>query len=380
MVNEMLCARTIVGTLREAGVGYFAGVPDSLLAALVDEAARILPRDRHVVACNEGAAVGLALGHFAATGELTVVYLQNSGLGHALNPVASLAHPEVYGVPMLLLIGWRGAPGVRDAPQHRATGAASTAWLEAAGISWEVLPDDLPAARATIHASAEMARRRSAPTALLVKPKAFPAVARDPADAERVRTRRMALSALLDLVPPDAVLVATTGYTCRELFELRRERDEDTSSDFLSVGGMGHALSVATGIAAARPQRRIVCIDGDGALLMHTGSLATVGKLAPRNLHHLVLNNRCHDSVGGCPTAIEHVDVPALARALGYREASSVPLDQPLTEALDEFLGCSGPAMLEVLIAPGSPAGLARPSEQPQELLARLRARLAGTS
>lgn len=361
----------------ELGISCFVGVPDSCLAPFCAEVANdVDPRVCHAITANEGGAVMMAVGHHLATGEVPLVYMQNSGLGNAINPLMSAAHPEVYAVPMVLLVGWRGAPGTKDEPQHVVQGRQTQAMLEAMGVPCLVLPTDDASAAATMERAVSLAKERLQPVAVLVPPKTFAGakhVAPMPNADEMRPTREQALSAIVEAVGANDVVVSTTGYTSRELFELRKIRGQPHHTDFLTVGSMGHSIAIAQGIARAQPQRTVWCLDGDGAALMHLGSLASSQGLP--NLRHVVLNNRVHDSVGGQPTAASQqgsdgsgagataFDYTAIAAAAGYETYGAVATAEGLAAALTR-MGSSDytAAFLEVQLALGTREDLGRPT------------------
>jgi phosphonopyruvate decarboxylase len=346
--------------LRTRGIGYYAGVPDSLLKEFTACLARRCGSAEHLIAANEGGAVAAAIGYHLATGRVALVYMQNSGLGNAVNPLLSLADAEVYSIPMLLLVGWRGEPGTRDEPQHRRQGGATLELLAAMRIPYAILDAgarDLPALLAAV-----LSPPLAGPRALVVRAGTFGAGP----DAGSVANgaalgREEAIGIVMDGLAPDAVVVATTGMISRELYERRARRGEGHERDFLVVGGMGHAAQIAQVIATHRPAREVWCLDGDGALLMHMGSLAIIGASGASNFRHVVLNNGAHESVGGQPTVAFAVDVPAIARAAGYATASRADGREELHRGLDELRRSSGPALLELRVATGHRAGLGRP-------------------
>ena len=371
-------------TCEEAGVTFYTGVPDSLLTHLSAQILATLPRDRHVIAANEGGAVGIAIGHFLRTGRPAAVYLQNSGFGNLVNPLLSLADPDVYGVPMLVIVGWRGQPGVRDEPQHVKQGRVMARLLDALELPWTVLPADPDAADRAVRTAVATAVERRSPYVLLVEKGTFGAASAAPgaADAAPDRTlpsREEALVALTTAIGGDAVIVSTTGMLSRELFEHRARTGSDGSRDFLTIGGMGHASAVALGVAMREPAREVWCLDGDGALLMHLGGLAVIADHAPPRYFHAVFNNGVHDSVGGQPTSIGVVDVPAVARALGYRYATSRSVPGGIAEAVASLRRHGGPALLEVRVRPGSRPDLGRPTRTPAESRAAFMAALDGS-
>lgn len=350
----MLDSAGLVAALGAAGVDFYCGVPDSVLAAFCAAVEQHLPSAAHVIAPNEGQAVALAAGHFLATGHPALVYLQNSGLGNALHPLLSLADQGVFGLPMVLLVGWRGEPGGPDAPQHLPQGRATLPLLAACGIPVEVLAAEQDAAEAALRHAVTAAHRRAGPVAVLV-PRGVLASPQRRADVAGIWLRGAALEALLARLAPETALVATTGFTARELWLLRRA----DQGAFPMVGSMGHAASLALGIALGCPPRRVCCIDGDAALLMQLGGLAMIGDCAPPNLLHVVLNNGAHDSVGGAPSAGLTVDFPALARACGYRQAARADSASALATIWPQLH--EGPSLLELRIGCGVPAGLGRP-------------------
>lgn len=348
------------------GITRFFGVPDSLLAsfcAYVDDHG--VPGG-HVIAANEGNAVAMAMGHHLASGEVAAVYMQNSGLGNAVNPLTSLIDPLVYRVPVLLIIGWRGEPGVRDEPQHLKQGEVTLAHLEILGIPYQVLDAQSDVAAVLDSAMASL-RERGAPVALVFRKDTFSKYEGKRSIPTRSDLgREQALEILLGLCGRDDLIISTTGKTSRELFELRARRREP-QRDFLTVGGMGHTSSIALGVALARPQRRVVCLDGDGSVIMHMGSLPVIAKAAPRNLVHVVLNNRAHESVGGQATAADFVDFRKLAAAVGYRRYARAVDTSSLHAAWREVARQDGPVLLELCIRCGSRDDLGRPTTTTEE-------------
>jgi phosphonopyruvate decarboxylase len=363
--------------LADLGVDFYTGVPDSLLKELGGHIMATMPRERHVICANEGAAVGVAIGHYLRTGAPAAVYLQNSGFGNLVNPVLSLADPDVYGVPMVVLVGWRGRPGVKDEPQHVKQGRVQEALLDAVDLPWAVLPGEPDAAATALEHAVATAVERSAPYFLLVEKGTFGKGAKAPAETPDLPTREDALIAAATAVGEGAAIVSTTGMLSRELFEYRRRDGVGGGDrDFLTVGGMGHASSIALGVALAEPEREVWCFDGDGALLMHLGSLAVVADHAPATFFHIVFNNGVHDSVGGQPTSIGAVDVARAARALGYRHAASTDDLAALPEQVAAMRAAGGPALLELRVRPGGRGDLGRPTRTPAESKAAFMAAL----
>lgn len=364
----MLAPALVHELIRKQGVGYFAGVPDSLLADFCAYITDHVHESAHVITANEGNAVALASGHFLATGEPALVYMQNSGLGNAVNPLLSLSDEEVYSIPMLLMIGWRGEPGVKDEPQHVKQGRVMVPMLDAMEIPSFELHAGMDDIEGVVARACSLMRERSAPVALLVRKGAFEKYKL----LKTVRTdfpmnREGAVKCIVDLLDARDVVVSTTGKTSRELYEYRAERGDGHGNDFLTVGAMGHTASIAMGVAHGQPGRRVVCIDGDGSALMHMGALAIIGQSGLGNLVHVVVNNGAHDSVGGQPTTGFAIDLVAIAKACGYRHASSVTTAEEVKSAFSAFQGNDGPVLLEIRVNKGARADLGRPKSTPVE-------------
>lgn len=353
--------------LTASGVSLYTGVPDSLLKQLGSHIMAALPPEQHVITANEGAAVGLAIGHYMRTQTPAVVYMQNSGFGNAVNPLLSLADPQVYGVPMLVVVGWRGQPGVKDEPQHVKQGAVQRELIEAMELPWSVLPADQAEAEALAAEALETAVKESSPYVLLVSKNTFSDVEKLPQPESTLPSREEALISAAEAVGDDAAIVATTGMLSRELFEYRANNGQSGDRDFLTVGGMGHASAIALGVAKAESDREVWCFDGDGALLMHLGGLAVIADQAPERFFHIVFNNGVHDSVGGQPTSIDKVDIPAVAKAMGYRHAESVDDVAAAPEAVARLRAAGGPSLLELKVKPGNRADIGRPTRTPAD-------------
>ncbi|MGI6200182.1 MAG: phosphonopyruvate decarboxylase [Christensenellales bacterium] len=361
-------ASFLIDAIQAQGAGFFAGVPDSLLAPFCGELLARLPiGPNHRVAANEGACAALAAGEYLATGRPACVYLQNSGLGNLVNPVCSLTHPEVYAIPMILVVGWRGQPGLPDEPQHRFQGRITLDTLRLLEIPSLVVDADLSEADfAPRFADLCAALKAGRAVAVVVKKGALTGPGLRPADNGRALSREEAIGRVAAALPGNARVVASTGKISRELFEARERLGQGHGRDFLTVGSMGHSVSIALQIALRRPERPIVCLDGDGACLMHLGALSLVGASAAP-LVHIVLDNGAHESVGGMPTVSERMDLCAVARGLGYAAAFDVDGAQALSLALERALAGPRPAFIRARVALGSRADLGRPTRAPIE-------------
>jgi len=354
--------------LRRNDLTFFTGVPDSLLKDLCAFITDEVPSDQHVINANEGSAVALAAGYHIATGRIPVVYLQNSGTGNVINPLLSLADPAVYAIPILFVIGWRGEPGVPDEPQHVTQGRVMPELLSAIGLEYDVIDADQQDFGRIIEGATQEMRGSGRSRALLIRKNTFaPYLPRAAGSGDAAFTRSDAVEVVLARMQPTDLLVSTTGMTSREVFAYREKQGEGHDRDFLTVGSMGHCSQVALGLAQHQPTRRVVCLDGDGAVIMHMGSLAIIGTQQPANFRHIVLNNGAHDSVGGQPTAARQIDIAAVALACGYRDAEAAHDREGTEAAMDRLMDRPGPAMLEIRVASHPHTDAGRPTTTPVE-------------
>jgi phosphonopyruvate decarboxylase len=363
----MLTPSDYLRVLNDAGVTFFTGVPDSLLKEFCACVTTTMQPQDHVIAANEGASVGLAIGHYIGTGSLPLVYLQNSGLGNTVNPLLSLASPEVYGIPMLLMLGWRGQPGKKDEPQHVHQGRVMVQMLEDMDMPVVVLSDEIAEAKLQTQAAAKQAHEVKGPVAIIVRKDTFDKYAAPKMKVDLPMGREEAITAAAEILEDNAAVICTTGMPSRELFEFRVRREAGHHRDFLTVGGMGHASQIALGLAMAQPARPIYCFDGDGAALMHMGSMAITGQSGAKNLIHLVFNNGVHGSVGGQPTVGFNIDMPQIATACGYATAQRVTTVDDLKNAISAARTTEGVSFIEVKVRPGNRADIGRPTSTPAQ-------------
>ena len=342
----MLDQGGVFKALKENGVTFFTGVPDSYLNGFCNYALNNCC-GRNVIAANEGNAVGIAAGHYFASGEIPLVYMQNSGMGNAVNPLVSLVDEHVYAVPMLLLIGWRGQPGTGDWPQHETQGKITLELLDIMHIPYVVLEDDDLKIPEVIKTAVDFCLKNRRPYALVAPKGVMAGEKGNNRDEKHPMSREEAIETLLENLPADTIYSATTGRATRELFFLRKRKNQGGECDFLNVGSMGHASSVALGIALERPERKIVCLDGDSAAIMHMGAMTMVSKVSAPNFIHVVLNNGAHESVGGQPSAGQRIDFTQIAQACGYETVGAPVVDR---ETLVEALKVLGKANKAVFI------------------------------
>ena len=363
-------ASVLLDACKKAGIDFFTGVPDSLLKGLCNE---LYDRygtegDTHVVAHNEGGAVGLCAGHYLSCGRPALCYMQNSGLGNAVNPLASLMDPMVYGIPCLLVIGWRGEPGVKDEPQHVRQGIITLSQLEILDIPYMILSEDTDNSAFEKEFAGLLAALSEGRSAAVVVRKGALTTDRKPSYQNMYQmSRESAAEVILNETKADDVIVSTTGKLSREVFELREKRGEGHSKDFLTVGSMGHASMIALRIAVERPDRTVWCLDGDGAALMHLGSLPVIGKRSPARFIHVIINNGAHETVGGMPVCSGSLDFSVIAKAAGYRAVYSADNEAGLSAVLREAREASarGPVMVEIRCSCSSRGDLGRPTITP---------------
>ena len=361
----MISPKFFIEALREKGIDCFAGVPDSLLKNICAYITDHCDAEHNIIAANEGAAVGLAAGHYLATGQPACVYMQNSGEGNIINPLASLTDSEVYNIPVLLLIGWRGRPGVHDEPQHVKQGKVTTGLLNTMGINFDVLSKEEDKAEKQIAKAIDALKKKDVYALVIEKDTFEDYKLQNVEKNDLTMSREEAIQTVAAALGEKDCIVSTTGMISRELFEYRAAKGQGHERDFLTVGSMGHASQIALGIAMAQPDRRVWCFDGDGAAIMHMGSMAIVANKAPKNYVHVVFNNGAHDSVGGQPTVGLKIDLPAVAKAVGYKATYSVETKDYLKELLEKLKTLNGPVLLEVKVKKGNRKDLGRPTTTP---------------
>ncbi len=361
-------AQTFVQLLEKQGIDSFYGVPDSLLKSICAYITDTLDSAHNIITANEGNAIGMACGHYLATGRPALVYMQNSGQGNVINPLLSLMDEEVYSIPVLLLIGWRGEPGIHDEPQHIKQGKVTLSLLETMGISYCVLSEDEEIAARQITDACSSMKLHKRPYALIARKNTFESYKLlNARQNHSALSREEAICSVAAALEPGDIVVSTTGMISRELYEYRTRSSSSHQSDFLTVGAMGHSSSIAMGIALNKPERRVICMDGDGAFLMHMGAAAVVGNAGLKNLRHIVINNAAHDSVGGQPTVADKLNIGQIAQACGYSHCYQAATAEDLSAILPDFLTTPGSNLLEINVKCGARPDLGRPKEKPTE-------------
>ena len=349
------------------GSEFYTGVPDSLLKPLSSYLMNTYGIDpkHHLIAANEGNAVGLAAGYHLATSKVPVVYMQNSGEGNTINPIASLLNDKVYGIPVIFLVGWRGEPGVHDEPQHIFQGEVTIKLLEDMDIKTFVVSGDTTKDDITnVMSEFKELLSKGKQVAFVVKKSALEYDQKVKYTNNYSMSREEVIKHITEISKDDPI-ISTTGKASRELFEARK--DNEHQYDFLTVGSMGHSSSIALGVAINKPNKKVWCIDGDGAVIMHMGSLATVGSIKPNNLIHILINNTAHESVGGMPTVANTTNFTDIAKACGYENVVSVDNYSDLDKELSNAKQLNKLSFIEVKCSIGAREDLGRPTTTAQE-------------
>jgi phosphonopyruvate decarboxylase len=318
-----------------------------------------------VITANEGAAIGLGIGYHLGSGKIPLIYLQNSGLGNIINPVLSLASEQVYGIPMLIMVGWRGEPGVKDEPQHVHQGKVMIESLKAMELPYIILSLDENEAKKQTQEALVLAKNKMTPVVIVVQKSSFDKFPANQSLCDLELSREDAVITFAENLPKSGVVVCTTGMPSRELFEFRARINQGHHRDFLTVGGMGHASQIALGLSMAQPDRPTYCFDGDGSALMHMGSLAIIGQSNAANLTHIIFNNGVHDSVGGQQTVGFEIDFCGIASACGYVTATKVKSLNGILQVIESTKKDKGPHFIEVHVRPGSRKDIGRPTSSP---------------
>ncbi len=354
----MIFVENLINTLKKNKINFFTGVPDSILTNLSKKIENYSIK-RHVIATNEGSAVSIGIGHYLSSKKMPCIYLQNSGLSNAINPLISIASQEVYSIPLLLMIGWRGSPNAPDEPQHKAKGKITRSLLKLLNIKFCILRNekDLLSLKKII----KEARKNKKIVACLIEKGTLKARVKLKKDiTKKYISRADFIEKFLKFVPGNSKIISTTGYTSRELMELRKKLNNKNGRDFYMVGGMGHSISVALGYAI-NSKRKIFCLDGDGSILMHLGPVRTVGFIKNNNFKHIILNNNSHESVGGQLTNAAGIDFKKLSISVGYRNFFKINSKHNFQKIIKKFMQSKGPSLLEVRTKNSSLKNLSRP-------------------
>lgn len=364
----MINVADLYNLLTENNINCFCGVPDSLLKDFCAYITDNTDNKHHTITANEGNAIGLAAGHYLATGNPALVYMQNSGIGNCVNPLLSLTDEEVYNIPLMMFIGWRGEPDKKDEPQHIKQGKVTDKLLEAMGIKYSIMPDNFEEAKSLINEAFQYMKDTNCPYAFIIRKGTFEKYALKNKKVSPYELKREdAIETAIKYLTAKDIIVSTTGHISREVYETRNRLGQSHKQDFLTVGSMGHSSSIALGIALEKPDRNIYCFDGDGAFLMHQGTVTVNATKELTNFKHIVFNNEAHDSVGSQPTAMYKEDLSKVALDCGYKKSYSVSSLDDLQRILPTFINDNCTSLLEIKVKCGAREDLGRPKEKPQE-------------
>lgn len=361
-------ASNLLSQLENMGFDTIAGVPDSTLKQFCDGVQTYEGNLKHYVTANEGAAVAVGIGAYLASGKPACVYMQNSGIGNMVNPLASLANGDVYGVPMLFIVGWRGEPGVKDEPQHVFQGKITCELFETLAVTYSVIDQNTTEEEmAAILQEAGNTLERGDQFAIIVKKGTFEKEEPFTWDNGNPMEREEVLGRILQALPRDTAIVSTTGKISRELYEQSDKIYGSHENLFMTVGGMGHASMIALGVAGKRPDKTVVCIDGDGAVLMHMGALPLIATQAPKNFYHIVINNMAHESVGAMPTGCQQTSFAEVARAAGYKTVDKLETLEAVDQIGTRIQEAEGPVLFEIPVSLRARSDLGRPKESARQ-------------
>lgn len=357
----MINTKEFYNDLLKRNFDFFTGVPDSLLKNLCS-CISDLSHNNHILAANEGNAVAIASGYNIATSHYAVVYMQNSGLGNTINPLLSLTDEKVYKIPMLLIIGYRGEPNVHDEPQHIKQGELTLPLLKTLGIKYFILDEHY---KIQLDECREYIQKENKPIALVVRKNTFSKYYSVKQKNSFLLTREKALEIIINNLKDDDFIVSTTGKTSREIFEIRERNNMNHSNDFLTVGSMGHASSIALGISL-NVNKNIYCIDGDGSFIMHMGGIAVAVQNAKENYKYILINNGCHESVGGQPTISNKINIKNILLNFGFSKVLEASDEKSLLESID-YLKNNGKTAVIINTNSISRSNLGRPTTTPIE-------------
>ena len=356
----MIKVNSLINLLKKNNSNFFTGVPDSVLKELSSSLQNKTKRN-HIIATNEGAAVSLGIGHYLSTKRVPCIYMQNSGLSNALNPLISIAHEKVYSIPLILIIGWRGSPRVNDEPQHNVKGKITEGILKLLNIKYTIIRSNGDLKK--FDNQIKNAKKKNSIVACLIEPRTLDGIKNTNKKKDFYKlNKQLFLKTLLKLLKKNTKIISSTGFNSRELMYLRNKYKIKNSSDFYMVGGMGHTASVALGYSLST-KRKTICIDGDGSLLMHLGSIKTAGTFANKNFKYILLNNNSHDSVGGQNTHSNDINFEKLSKSLGFKKFYSINDDKNLNNDIQIFLKDKNLSFLEVKVSNSKIKKLPRPTD-----------------
>ena len=354
----MIKVKSLINILKKNKSDFFTGVPDSVLKELSFELQNKTKKN-HIIASNEGSAISIGIGHYLSTKKIPTIYMQNSGLSNALNPLISIAHPKVYSIPLILIIGWRGSPRIKDEPQHNVKGKITENLLKLLNIKYTIVRNDKDLKK--FDKQIKDAKKNNSIVACLIEQGTLEKNNKKIKQKDYFKLdKETFFKTLLEITDNKSKIISSTGYNSREIMHIRQKYQLRKSQDFYMVGGMGHTASVALGYSLTT-KKKTICIDGDGSFLMHLGSIKTAGTFASKNFKYILLNNNTHDSVGGQSTYANQINFEKLSNSLGFKKYYSIKDNQNLKKTLKQFLSGNGLNFLEVKVTNSKIKNLPRP-------------------
>ncbi len=351
----MISPSKLLKSIKKNKINFFTGVPDSVLKNFTN----LLPEKKNYIMANEGSSVGLAIGYFLKSKKTPLVYFQNSGLGNAINPLISIAHKKVYSIPLVLLIGWRGAPNLKDEPQHLAQGRVTKKFLKEMGVKFIILSSNRDISK--IKKLISFSRKNSKPVAILIKNGSIIEHSKYQVRNNFSLKRIEVIFYILKNISKNCKIFSSTGYISRELNHLTEKSNLNSKNFFYNVGGMGHTSAMSLGYSLFT-KKNILCLDGDGSMLMHFGVLANIGNFAKKNFKHILFNNGTHESVGGQKTNVNKINFKNITNGLDYKNYYKIKNNKDLKLYFKKFMRCNGPALCEIFIKNESIKNLGRPT------------------
>ena len=363
----MIKASQLINLLTKEELNFITGIPCSILKDFLSGLSEKKGQIEHIIATSEEEAMSIGVGYYLATAKIPIVYMQNSGLARSVDVLTSLANKEVYNVPILLLISWRGDPSKKDEPQHLKMGKITPKILKTLNIPYTVLSDSKPKIVKEIKVAKKYLENNSLPYAIIIKKGLIKPDQTKKQKDVYLLSREETIKIIINNLKNDEVIISTTGKTSRELFEYRETKKQSHKTDFYTVGSMGCSAAIALGIALGKPKKKIFVFDGDGSVLMQMGSLATIGHYLPKNFYHIIFDNNTYDSTGGQKTVSDTVNFNKIAFACGYKNVKTVFTQKKLVNIIQNLKMSSGPKMLVIKIKNGSRKDLGRPTITPSE-------------
>jgi len=363
----MINGNQLVNLLTGEGLNFITGIPCSILKDFLFCLSEKERGIEHIIVASEEEAISIGTGYYLATAKIPIVYMQNSGLARSVDVLTSLVNKEVYRIPMLLLISWRGEPGKKDEPQHLKMGKITLKLLKTLSIPYAILSDNKSKVAKEVKEAKKYLKNNSLPYAIIIRKGLIKPCQAQKGTEINSLSREEAIKIIVDNSKGDEIIISTTGKISRELFEYREAKEQSHKTDFYTLGSMGCSAAIALGIALKKPKKKVLVFDGDGSVLMQMGALATIGHYLPKNFYHIIFDNNAHDSTGGQKTASNTASFNKIALACGYKGAETVLTQRRLTNAVRNLKRNSGPRMLVVKIKKGSRKDLGRPATTPIE-------------